>query len=257
MNEHAKPFREEASEIAFRLLDRERMTAPDAPDLDVREGLYIGDVQEEARQFAGEAETLRALGLPFPAIRAPGKRDVPFALTGYSLYPGVPGPWLRPSRHPFYAEFVYDFVREWERTPSEGKTTVNVDAAVESFRAGMVEFLATRIASVAEFFGRRLRPLDVSPVSLTLPRTVLSVARVKTVGFTVDVTASTSGLRIHVSPTFRRNFRYFGMPTNPVVSTLTGGIYEFGADGGPYGMITPDPGTFDIPYQTVAPRLIL
>jgi hypothetical protein len=183
-------------------------------------------------------------------------------------------PWLRPPRHPFFQEFLYDFVREWERTPSDGKTTVDVNAAVESFRAGMVEFLATRIASVAEFFGRRPRRPGfragmaglfgrrprrpgVSPVSLTLRRTNLSAARVTTVGFTVDVNASTSGLRIHISPSFRRNFRFFGMPTNPVVSTLTGGIYEFGADGGPYGTITPDPGMFDIPYQTVSPRLIL
>lgn len=47
------------------------------------------------------------------------------------------------------------------------------------------------------------------------------------------------------------------MPTSPVISTLTGGIYEFGADGGPYSTITPDPGTFDIPYQTVSPNLTL
>jgi hypothetical protein len=80
MNERTEPFREEASGITSHLLDRERIVAPDAPDLEVREGLYIGDVQEEARQFTREAEHLRAYGLPFPAIQVDGNRNVPIAL---------------------------------------------------------------------------------------------------------------------------------------------------------------------------------
>jgi hypothetical protein len=171
------------------------------------------------------------------------------------LYPGAglpsegPGLWWPP----LYREFVHVFVRNWERTPSDGKIVVEVDQAVESFKTGIVEFLATRIASVAEFFGRA----DLSWVSLTLLRTGLGQKRVRTVGFKVDVHTSTSSLRVHVSPTFRRNWRYFGMPTTPVISTLIGGIYEFGADGGPYAMITPDTGIFDVPYQTVSPHLTL
>ena len=58
-------------------------------------------------------------------------------------------------------------------------------------------------------------------------------------------------------PTFRRSWSYFGNPTSPVKNALPGGIYEFGADGGPYTTITPDQGTFDIPYQTTTPSLLL
>ena len=84
MNEHTESFRGEASEITSRLLDRERIDAPDAPDIEVREGLYIGDVEEEARQFTQDAEFLRRHKLPFPAIQAEGNRNVPIALLNYA-----------------------------------------------------------------------------------------------------------------------------------------------------------------------------
>jgi hypothetical protein len=257
MNEHTEPFREEAREITFRLLDRALTDAPYTPDIDVREGLYIGDVQEEARQFTQDAELLRRLDLPFPVIQAEENRNVPIALHSYDPHTGYP---RRRHPDPYLADTLYNFVREWEQTPpgADGKTIVAVGEAEESVKGGMVEFLATRIASVVEFFGGHSPRPDVSSVPLTLPQRFLGRARVKTVGFTVTVSTHTPSLRIHISPVFRLNFRFFGSPTTPVVSTLTGGIYLFGVDGGPYpyGTITPDPTKFDIPYQTVLPQLL-
>jgi hypothetical protein len=261
MNKHAEPFREEASGIADRLLGPERISDSEATDPEVREGLYIRDVREEARQFRNDADILRGLGLPFPAIRAAENRNVPVSLANHFGFMAMPNFSTSPAHvvpHPYHADYLNAFVREWEQTASERRVTLGVDTAIESFRSDVVEFLATRIASVAEFFGRRRasRP-GPSRVSLVLSGTWPGQARVKTVGFKVNVHTSTANLRIHVSPSFRRSWRYFGAPTSPAKGTLTGGIYEFAADGSPYPGITPDPGTFDIPYATVSPKLNL
>ena len=251
MNEQTEPFSREAANIAARLIDEG--PAPDDPDAlarDVREGLYIGDVQEETSQFLDDTATLRFFGLLAPAIRS-GGRNVPVSLRTLGFdhpYPRRSVPWF-----PFDGEYLIRSIRNWERSEPDFRILITMEAAVESFRVGVVDFLATRIASLVDPPVRR----DISTVSLALPRTRLGTTRVRTVGFTVNVHTITSALRIHVSPTFRRSWRYFGMPTSPAISTLTGGIYEFGADGGPYSAITPDAGTFDIPYQTVSPSLNL
>jgi hypothetical protein len=245
INEPAETFRDEATNLAGRMLDVEQLADPEALARDVHQGLYVGDVLHESEQFTTEVGLLRRLGLPFPLIRI-GGRDVPISLMNDFPFPD------RLFRY-LYPEYFYDFVRNWERTSSDTRFVAEIDKVVEVFKSGLIDFLATRIASVEEFFGHR----DKLAVLLTLPITRLATTTLKTVGFKVDVHTATPSLRVHVSPTFRRNWRYFGMPTSPVISTLTGGIYEFGVDGGPYSSITADPGTFDIPYQTVSPNLTL
>jgi len=263
MNERANPYREEASGIVSRLfaiaaerLERAPEAAAERAIEEVRKGLYIADLEEEAEEFTEEAAMLRVVGDLFPVIRAADNRIVPIALPDSSPIPGLRLWGRRPwSRYDY--ENLYGFAQSWERTSPDNRTTVSIDTATETVRTGMTAFLATRIASVADFFaGRQPRP-NVTPVTLSLLQRLRSVVRIGTIGFTVDVESTNPGLRIHVSPIFRRKWRAFGMPTNPVINTLTGGLYEFGADLGPYGMttITPDPATFDIPYDTVSPRL--
>lgn len=254
MSPLAEPFREEARRIVTKLLG-ERTDAPESLGFDVRRGLYLADIDQEARQFKSEATAIRDFGLDFPAVRAAEDRIVPVALATILPYRGFPFFW----RYPFFPEHIRVALEDWKREKSSLRLSLNINAAMEGFRSGMVEFLATRIYSVENFFESGSPEFAVPTVALRLPETFLGVGRIATVGFTVNVNALTAGLRIHVSPTFWRNWRFFGTPTNPVVNTLTGGIYEFGADGGPYGTttITPDSGTFDIPYQTTSPFLNL
>jgi hypothetical protein len=247
----------EASSIFAKLLDRQRIADPEADAPAVRDGLYVGDIQEEARQFWNDAELVEGLGSRFPAIRFNDAITVPIAFSPISPFPfrDIASPLPR-----FYHDLAYRFLREWEETRSDWKVTLDVGEAVETFRSGVVNFLATRIASVDRFFGQDVGYTGVPLVPLMLPPPPprwFSQARIRTVGFTVTVHSNNPGLRIHVSASFRVNWRFFGAPSTPTVGTLTGGIYLFAADGGPYAGITPDPGTFDIPYRTVSPTLSL
>jgi len=263
MSEQSNRYREEAAGVVSRLfaIAAERVQrAPDAAAetaIDVRPGLYIADLEEDVEEFTEEAAALRRMGDQFPAVRA-GDRIVPIALPDSIAMPGMPHLWRHRPWHPFDYDYLRKFVRTWEPTSPRDRTIVSIDAATEAVRTGMTAFLATRIASVADFFGGGREPQPgATPVKLSLLQRLWGTVRMSTVGFKVDVESTTLNLRIHVSPTFRRKWRYFGRPTNPVLGTLTGGLYEFGADGGPSLLttITPDPGTFDIPYQTVSPRL--
>jgi hypothetical protein len=122
----------------------------------------------------------------------------------------------------------------------------------------VISFLATRIASVVDYFRGDGGPArGTSAISLSAPLAWLSRSRVKTVGFNVTVHSS-PGLRIHYSRLTLIVWSYWGAPSTPTVNTLLGGIYKFGADGGIYGSkIQPDSAGFDIPYKTVAPVLNL
>jgi len=262
MSEHSNRYREEAAGIVSRLFAIAAQRVERVPDaaaetaIDVRPGLYIADLEQEADEFTAEATVLRRVRDQFPAVRA-GDRIVPIALPDTNVFPAAPYMWRYRPWSPYDDEYLRAFVATWEPTSPRDRTTLSIDAATETVRTGMTAFLATRIASVADFFGGGRPQPNATPVTLSLLQRLWSTVRMSTVGFKVDVESTNPGLRIHVSPTFRRKWRYFGMPTNPVINTLTGGLYEFGADLGPYGMttITPDPATFDIPYDTVSPRL--
>lgn len=256
MSEQSDLYGNEAAGIVSRLfaIAAQRQERPEDAVVenafDVRQGVYIADLEQEANAFTSEADALRRIGDRFPAVRA-GERIVPIALPVLNHF----GPaWFR---YPWDYDYLNAFVRTWESHQPHERTTISVDTATETVRNGMTAFLATRIASVVDFLGGGTRQASITPVTLSLPQRLLSPVRMRTVGFHVDVESINTGLRIHVSPTFRRNWQCFGMPTNPVTNTLTGGLYEFGADLGPYGLtpIVPDPTTFDIPYKTVSPRL--
>lgn len=252
MNERSKPFQEEANGIVAQLLGPGDSASLVRNEVFVREGTYIEDVLEEAWQFRGDLELLRRYGLPFPALRLGENQDVPVSLANYAVDLGLLPRWGQ--RYPLpRPDVISDFLVGWERP--ERRVLLDLDKASEFVNHGMVDFLATRIASVTDFFGKPSPP-DVPSIPLTLSSAWFSTAKVKTTGFGVTVHSSPH-LRIHVSPSFRINWRYFGAPSTPTVGTLTGAIYRFAADGGSYATITPDTGTFDIPYQTVSPVLNL
>lgn len=259
MNENTERFRTEAIGIAKLLLNPDQFATHKFRDLQIRDGLYIDDVQDEAWQFWREVKMLNALGFPFPVIRSDGKRDVPVAIANNYIFRDFVDTWiLKGWRHFGHEDNIYEYMLEQENLPS-GVSLISIDQAVEVFREGVVEFLMTRIQSVVEFFGDSI-PLPTRswvPLPLLLSSKWFGGNRVKTVGFMVEVHTSTPDLRVHVSPSFRRNWRFFAAPTTPARGTLTGGIYEFGVDGGPYSTITPDVGTFNIPHATVSPTLNL
>jgi len=261
VNADTEPFVEEARAVTGALLDPERRTRPEALYEGLRPWLYVGDVHEQAQQFAADVELVRAIGRHFPMIRLENGELAPLALNpSDSILPFQGRYVLEPprlyARFDYWPEVVYELLSRWEEATPEGAAMVAVEEAEERFREGVADFLATRIASVANFFRRDSTRQRVPTVTLSLPRTKSSQTQVQTVGFTVTI-GSSHGLRIHVSNSFRERWRYFGAPSSPVVSTLTGGIYRFAADGGPYSAITPDPGSFDVPYDTVSPMLLL
>lgn len=254
MNERTEGFAGEARETFDRLLGRERVQdrRQDVEAEAGRDGLYVRDLQDEARGFWRDFEIIGYFGPSFPAVRFEDS-VVPVALS--MIAPFAERYPFRFHEPYFYEEYLYRALRAWSEETDESRTSISLEEAAERFQAGVVDFLATRIASVAHFFGSDRRNDDVPAVSLRLPKRSFGT-HIKTVGFTVTVHSS-AGLRIHVSPCFRINWRYFGAPSTPTVSALTGGIYRFAVDGGAYATLTPDTGQFDIPYQTLTPRLNL
>lgn len=237
MNGRAQEFLPEADEITRRLF------IPESSDEEFREGLYVEDVREQVRQFNHDAGFLRRGGLSFPCIRMDESTDVPVALS--DCFDG-------PSPFQTVEHFKQLFDR-WSQRDARRNVLNDVDKTVAAVRRGVADFLSSRIASVVDF----LQSSGAGPypaARLSLPRPGRS--RLKTVGFVVTVDSSTPGLRIHVSPSFRLEWRYFGGPS-PATFSLTGGTYSFAADGGPYATITPDLAKFDIPYGTVSPALKL
>ena len=126
ISERAENFREEASNLAGRILNLEQQVDPEALVREVRKGLYIGDVLQESEQFTNEVEALRDLGLPFPVIRV-AERNVPISIMNYFPYPDLPFRPPRRSLHPFYAEQLYAFVRNCERTSSGARFVAEID----------------------------------------------------------------------------------------------------------------------------------
>jgi hypothetical protein len=287
MNSKAAPYRDEAAAVFDNHLGQEQIESRDRSERDIREGLYIEDVRAEVLDYWADIEVLEEIGASVPMIRvsesmqheaadfelAPASefeegvewdRDarVQPAFVPFELPTSTPHGFPRfPRSRPYYRyrrDEVYDFMVSLDRIPSESMKLSPIEESKKSFRLGVVDFLAMRIASVVDFF-TGLYAINSNAVQLNLPRSRQTSATtyVKTVGFSVDVHTNTPNLRIHSSLSFRRRWRYFGAPTSPATSVLPGGIYEFGADGGLYGSITADQGTFDIPYGTLPPRLNL
>ncbi len=237
MNGRAQEFLPEAEEITQRLF------IPGSSDEGFREGLYVEDVREQVRQFNHDADFLRRAGLSFPCIRMDENTDVPVALS--NCFDG-----LSPFRTVAYFDRLFD---RWSQRDGGGNVLDDVDKTIARVRRGVADFLSSRIASVVDFLHCNGESL-YAVARLSLPRP--GRLRLKTVGFVVTVDSATPGLRIHVSPSFRLDWRYLGAPS-PTTISLTGGIYRFAADGGPYATITPDLARFDIPYGTVSPTLNL
>lgn len=236
MNGRAQEFLLEADEITRRLF------IPESSDEEFREGLYVEDVREQVRQFNHDADFLRRAGLNFPCVRMDENTDVPVALSG--CFDG-PSPFQT-------VEYFKQLFDRWSQRDVRRNVLNDVDKTVAAVRRGVADFLSSRIASVVDFLQcSGASPYPVARLSLPRPG-----RRLKTVGFVVTVDSSTPGLCIHVSPSFRLEWRYFGGPS-PATFSLTGGIYSFAADGGPYATITPDLAKFDIPYGTVSPTLKL
>jgi hypothetical protein len=211
---------------------------------DTEDELYISDLVVHAREFELELDFSRAEGGFMPCVeRGEGElAPISFAALGLQWPESI---YLRSS-------IGFSLRERWD---GEGIIFLRISDARDLFRNGMVRFLTSRIGSLS---GDSYAGLD--EVKLQLPlASGLSFSRLlkKTSGFNITVSTATSGLRIHSSPTFRRRWSYFGSPSSPIKHPLPGGIYEFGADGGPYSAITPDIGTFDIPYKTTSPGLNL
>jgi hypothetical protein len=230
-------FRDDASRIVNTILEQQR------PEVD--KNLYIDDLILQTDEFWIDYRTLMHNGFLFPCIRRQDGTVAPIALPP----PLIATDDWRGSGPPRFARHFF----EEGRSVAEEAGIVFVDPreARDNFKSGMVRFLSSRMRSLFDS--------DIVRVSLRLPKGSffgMGAATVSTPGFRVDVSASPN-IRVHVSPTFRRSWRLFASPTSPASGMLPGGIYEFGVDGGPYPTITPDAGTFDIPYTTVTPALAL
>lgn len=201
---------------------------------ETREGEYIGDLALHAAEFADDLRTVEQRGGGFPCVRRSDGTTAPIDI-GHV-----------PSLMPFRPERVLNV--------QENLVFVGLSEARHYLKVGMVTFLTSRLRSLREALDR-----PVERVLLSLPSHNYRLGTPQTIkasGFTVTVSAS-PGLRVHVSPTFRRSWRFFAAFTDPVTGTLPGGIYEFAVDGGAYASLTPDTGTFDIPYTTTTPDLTL
>lgn len=227
---------------AARIVDA--ILAEEPPEAD-RE-LYLGDLALHSAEFLDDIKIVERIGEEFPCVKRADGTTVPIDIARHRDL------ILRLGFWPFFRGLGSSSIRI-ERADEE-LIFVTPAAARAYLRKGMVSFLGSRIRSLR---GLAEMPVDVVPLTLPNHRFLRGVpSTVSTSGFTVKVSA-TPGLRVHVSPTFRRSFRFFASPTSPAIGKLPGGIYEFAVDGGPYPTQVIDTGTFDIPYVTTTPVLAL
>jgi hypothetical protein len=238
-------FNDRAYEITEELLAGQIPYAPD---------FYAGDLVPEVREFKEDLNIAKHLGDSFPFVVLAEGYLVPVALQCLSEPPRRGAPRGNASREPGYLLSKLSSAME-SRDSISG--FIDMEKARDFFVDGLRRFVAARLTSVFEKSNNGIH----ETVELNLPhpqrRPDGTLAYVSTNGFTVTVYTRTPGLRVHVSPSFRLNWRYFNSPTSPTKGALTGGIYCFGADQGPYSGIQQDPALFDIPNQTVTPRLAL
>ncbi|MDR5728639.1 MAG: hypothetical protein RB191_14550 [Terriglobia bacterium] len=223
--------RAEAEDITQVLFNR------DVPRL--REGLFVGDVRHEIDEFERDVESIKRWGPrrdedSFPVVRSQ-ESHIPVAIRDASgRYPLNPGVRLS---------------TDIELVPQE--------VARQYLRDAVRNFLTVRIRSVIQYF-RPAAEERGRAFLFNMPSVTLSVASGPVVGFHVDVATITPNVRIHCSLKIRRSWSYFGFyHGKPVIGGLMGGLYEFGVDGAGHGSIQADPASFDIPYQTLSPRLTL
>jgi len=124
-DERAEPYRQEAERLTNDIMRGERAQP--------REGLFIEDVQQENNEFRADFQLLESSDRGFPVERRENGEIVPVALRYLSE---IQRYGLSTERVSYLAQL--SFVK-----PAE---------AVAAFRAGVTDFLATRIASVVDFF---------------------------------------------------------------------------------------------------------
>jgi hypothetical protein len=237
MAEYSPDDAKYAANIVARLTNRE------AEGLDLEQDVVVSDVESDANAFSDDLSLLQEFDARAPAVRIAGEM-VPVSL-GFAIgrserssqFPPFGYMGRRPWRgHPFFHEFMYEFLRPILRNERgiDGFTSMDREEARVTFVARATDFVATRIAAV-----RRFRNQDrdqtwqrSSPLNL---RQLLRGRQVTTPGCHFTVSANSDGLRVFWSGAYYVTPNNFNHPTSPTSSVLQSGTYIFGVDGGAYG----------------------
>lgn len=186
--------------------------------------------------------------------------DGELAPISMATYPGGYGPegmiefWERYGpfpMHRYWREFLWH-----ERSEEDHVILTNVEEAEEGIQRSLSNFLSYRFSGMKKWaewiqgkgISNSVKSTDTSDVSgsgsAQPPRPPAVGAGG---GLQVQVSCSTPGLRIHVSPAYFINWIFFGSPTTPVTGYVSPGRYIFAGDGPMLPRRTKDNGVFCIP----------
>lgn len=202
---------------------------------ELKDGLSVVDIQENAEQFIAEMYLLKRLGIDFPALPFGDNHPVPITLTEFIPY------WSPTLVRTI--TFQHDFDLFWKRFFRQliqrglarfGKAVeeLRLSDAKESFVTHASKFLASRIA------GHRMLatdgPLGQPPPELNMLK-FFGGPRTNVPGCHFSVHTNSPGLSTYWSGAYYISPNYHGAPTTPAKGVLQAGTYVFGINGGAYG----------------------
>jgi hypothetical protein len=219
-----------AEQIASQLFEAEYLAEPQV--IEVEPFMSIADVEEDARDFRQQIQTIETVGQRVPAERAGDDQLVPVDTRSLNL--DIPTePYGDSPAGPYRYERAYAALRDLYERRAPTIPTMSPNEARSAFRFRLVDFLATRLAGVRDFREGHGTAGGSQAVLLRLPPR-LGAPSAPTAGATFSVATNSSGLRVHWSGYYWRSPTYFGAPTTPCSSVLQSGTYAFGVDGGAY-----------------------
>jgi hypothetical protein len=171
-----------------------------------------------------------------------------------------PGPsiadWLtileRDFPWPFGRHLLRETLRKFKQR-EESLIVTALDEATEMAERNILSFLSYRFAGIKLWSGWMQEFHDLFSRH---PSGAVSSEAGPSGGLQVQVSCSTPGLRIHVSPAIFRDWVVFGSPTTPVTNYILPGRYIFAGDGPMLPKRVTDNGVFKIPptYQPTLTR---
>ena len=221
----------------------------------------IGDVVANIGQMATEFALARRWDGEIPCMRLDGGEIVPISISAFFEGP-FPGFYSSTSFMEFlerYGPFpfpIHRYLKELIRHEDSEDNNVllsHVEEAEERAQPSLAKFLSYRFAGMkrwAEWIHGK-DTADSNTQKTSGSSAAAPPPKPPAVGaagaLQVQVSCSTPGLRIHVSPAYFINWVFFGSPTTPVTGYVSPGRYVFAGDGPMLPRRTKDNGVFCIP----------
>lgn len=208
---------------------------------EIEKEIVIHDIELNSIEFTNDLELLADIGSKYvPAIRIADNQSVPVSLRSiiesYSSTRNIQTGLWPYYRYRSFEQLVRFMQSLNPEEQAEGPYAISHEKARTAFIDSAINFLATRITAVRNYFEGGPRNNWGQTTSLNLMQKK-GGPQVNTPGCLFTVSTNSIGLRVFWSGAYYISSNYFSHPTSPASSVLQTGTYVFGVDGGAYGNV--------------------